>query len=190
MRNRRKAIGDIRLDHPPAAPPALVNEHLQGIVRRPSRAEPKLTGRNPASRPARARSSPRPARSGPGPGESKAAAARPHTPLPDETPRGQRTIPAFFHAAPARRAAGRRRTLDRGQDDLVNAGAPLLLRTRPTPAAERPFGRPCIQRMDLARDQPWPPVKHMLQARTGSAGTPARSLRGGTSHLGTHRAPP
>src|SRR2546428_100638 len=41
MRNRRKAAGDVRLDHPPAAPPALINEHLQGIVRRSSRAEPE-----------------------------------------------------------------------------------------------------------------------------------------------------
>ena len=50
MRNRRKAIGDIRLDHPPAAPPALVNEHLQGIVRRPSRAEPETGRRKSASK--------------------------------------------------------------------------------------------------------------------------------------------
>src|SRR5437762_5667628 len=41
MRNRRKAVSDVRLDHPPAAPPALINEYLQGIVRRPPRAEPE-----------------------------------------------------------------------------------------------------------------------------------------------------
>jgi hypothetical protein len=33
MRNRREAAGDVRLDHPPAAPPALIDEHLQGVVR-------------------------------------------------------------------------------------------------------------------------------------------------------------
>jgi site-specific DNA recombinase len=41
VRNRGKAVRDVRLDHPPAAPRALVNEHLQGIVRRPPRAEPE-----------------------------------------------------------------------------------------------------------------------------------------------------
>ena len=41
VRDRRKAGSDVRLNHPPAAPPALINEHLQGIVRRPSRAEPE-----------------------------------------------------------------------------------------------------------------------------------------------------
>jgi site-specific DNA recombinase len=33
VRNRRKAVGDVRLYHPPPAPPALIDEHLQGIVR-------------------------------------------------------------------------------------------------------------------------------------------------------------
>ena len=41
VRNRRKTGGDVRLDHPPAAPPALIDEHLQGVVRRPPRAEPE-----------------------------------------------------------------------------------------------------------------------------------------------------
>jgi site-specific DNA recombinase len=41
VRDRRKAGSDVRLDHPPPAPPALVNKHLQGIVRRPLRAEPE-----------------------------------------------------------------------------------------------------------------------------------------------------
>src|SRR6476659_7309418 len=40
-RNRRKAIGDIRLDHPPATPPGLINEHLQPIVRTTFRTEPE-----------------------------------------------------------------------------------------------------------------------------------------------------
>ena len=43
MRNRRKTIGDIRLDHPPATPPGLINEHLQGVVRTALRAEPERT---------------------------------------------------------------------------------------------------------------------------------------------------
>ena len=41
MRDRREAGSDVRLDHPPAAPPALVDEHLQGVVRRALRAEPE-----------------------------------------------------------------------------------------------------------------------------------------------------
>ena len=41
MRDRRKTAGDVRLGHPPAAPPALINEYLQGVVRRPLRAEPE-----------------------------------------------------------------------------------------------------------------------------------------------------
>jgi hypothetical protein len=40
-RNRRKAVSDVRLYHPPAAAPALIDEHLQGIVRRSPRAEPE-----------------------------------------------------------------------------------------------------------------------------------------------------
>jgi hypothetical protein len=41
VRNRREAVGDVRLHHPPAAPRLLVHEHLQGIMRRPPRAEPE-----------------------------------------------------------------------------------------------------------------------------------------------------
>ena len=41
MRNRRKTVRDVRLNHPPLALPALIDEHLQGIVRRPLRTEPE-----------------------------------------------------------------------------------------------------------------------------------------------------
>jgi hypothetical protein len=41
VRNRGKAGSDVRLDYPPAAPRALLNEHLQGILLRPPRAEPE-----------------------------------------------------------------------------------------------------------------------------------------------------
>ena len=41
MRNRRKAVGDIRLNHPPPTPPGLINKHLQGFVLTPFRAEPE-----------------------------------------------------------------------------------------------------------------------------------------------------
>ena len=38
VRNRLETVGDVRLDHPPPAPPGLIDEHLQGIVRRAPRA--------------------------------------------------------------------------------------------------------------------------------------------------------
>src|SRR6201993_2549188 len=46
-RNRRKTIGDVRLDHPPFALPGLVYEHLQRIVCRSLRAEPKTARQKP-----------------------------------------------------------------------------------------------------------------------------------------------
>jgi len=46
MRNRRKAVGDIRLDHPPPAPPGLIDEYLQGIVRRTPRTEPEAASQH------------------------------------------------------------------------------------------------------------------------------------------------
>jgi DNA invertase Pin-like site-specific DNA recombinase len=39
--NRLKTVGDVGLHHPAATPPALIDEHLQGIVRRPPGAKPK-----------------------------------------------------------------------------------------------------------------------------------------------------
>ena len=58
VRNRLEAVGDVRLDHPPATPPGLIDEHLQGVVRRPPGPEPE-TNRAACRprRPARARSS-------------------------------------------------------------------------------------------------------------------------------------
>ena len=41
MWDRLKTVGDVRLDHPPSAPPGLVNEHLQGVVRCPPRPKPE-----------------------------------------------------------------------------------------------------------------------------------------------------
>ncbi len=40
-RDRLEAIGDVRFHHPPLTPPGLINQHLQGIERRPFRAEPE-----------------------------------------------------------------------------------------------------------------------------------------------------
>jgi hypothetical protein len=44
VRNRLKTTGDIRLDDPSPLPPRLVNEDLEGIVRRPARAKPERAG--------------------------------------------------------------------------------------------------------------------------------------------------
>ena len=77
MRNRRKAVGDIRLDHPPAAPPGLIDEDLQGIVRRPLGAEPERARQQVGLEDRLEHDlAPPPARSGPEPQESTTAAAR------------------------------------------------------------------------------------------------------------------
>src|SRR3954454_24385867 len=34
-------VGEVRLDHPPPALPRLIDEDLEGVVRRPSRAKPE-----------------------------------------------------------------------------------------------------------------------------------------------------
>jgi len=41
VRDRRETGSDVRLDHPPTARHALINEHLQGIVRRAPGPEPE-----------------------------------------------------------------------------------------------------------------------------------------------------
>ncbi len=75
--NLLKTRGDVRLDDPPLAPPALIDEHLQGIVRRAPRAKAKrarIKGR--PRRSAQRRSSQPPARCDREPRESTTAAAR------------------------------------------------------------------------------------------------------------------
>ena len=44
-----KAAGDLRLDHPPAAPPVPIDHDLAGVVRRPPRADPETARQKPAS---------------------------------------------------------------------------------------------------------------------------------------------
>ena len=197
MRNRRKAIGDVRLDHPPATPPALIDEHLQGIVRRPPRAEPEtnrqeirledrlehdlqrglhdpVTNRGNRKRP---------------------LLTRRRTRLGDIDPaRGQRTIAAFPQLAgqlteqPVYAAL-----LDLGQGDLVDARRAVIPAHRDPRAPQNVTAADLvIQRVEsppgigLGR-----PVKHMLQGTDRiSRDTPDRPRSGGTSHDGTHRAPP
>ena len=197
MRNRRKAVGDVRLHHPPAAPPALIDEHLQGIVRRPPRAEPEADqSACPLRRPARARSSPRPARSGHEPEESKAASARPAHPAWDITPCARAAddsgLPlSSLASSPSSRSMPYSSTAARVI--LSMPGAPLLAAHRSPRAPQHiPAADLVIQRVEpppgigLGR-----PVQRMLQGTDRiSRDTPARSLRGGTSPPGTHRAPP
>ena len=196
VRDRRKAGSDVRLDHPPAAPPALINEHLQGIVRRPSRAEPEAS-RQEVRLEDRLEHDlhARPARSGPGPKESKAASARPQrTRLRDIDPaRGHRPIAAFPQlAGQLTEQPVYAVLLDLGQGDLVDARRAVI------PAHRDPRAPQNVPAADLViqRVEPPPgiglgrPVQRMLQGTDRISRDTGRSLRGGTSLTGTHRAPP
>ena len=196
-RNRRKAVGDIRLYHPPAAPPALIDEHLQRIVHRPPGPEPKR-GRQHVSLEDRLehdlqrrlhdpvtnrRNGKRPSRT--------VRAAR----LGYEHPPGrQRTVPALPQfAGHLIKQPGHPVLLDPGQSGRVNTWRAIVA------AHHHPRALKHIPAMDLVcqRVKPSPgiglgrPVKRMLQSTDRiSRDTPARSQSGGTSLTGTHRAPP
>ena len=80
--------------------------------------------------------------------------------------------------------------------DLVQGGAVdtrcavVACAPRPTPATGRLCARPCpTARETVARDRPWPPGTACV---AGHAPCPAErtSAVGGTSRIGTHRAPP
>ncbi len=197
MRNRGKAARDVRLDHPPAAPRALVNEHLQGILLRPPRAEPEadrqeacledrlehdlhrglhdpVTDRRNRQRPLLARRRAR---------------------LRDIDPaRGQRAVAALLQfAGQLAEQPVYAVLLDASQGDLVDARRAVI------PAHRDPRAPQDIPAADLViqRVEPPPgiglgrPVQRMLQGTDRiSRDTPARSRSGGTSTTGTHRAPP
>ena len=109
-------------------------------------------------------------------------------------PGGQRTIrPSFSSAGQLAEQPGDAVLLDRGQGDLVDARrAVVRAHQRPRAPQHIPAADLVIQRVEppsgigLGR-----PVQRMLQGTDRiSRDTPARSLRGGTSRPGTHRAPP
>ena len=195
VRNRGKAARDVRLDYPPAALPALIDEYLQGIVRRPLRAEPEtarqeirledrlehdlhrglhdpVTNRRNRQRP---------------------LLARRRTRLGNIDPPGrQRPVPVLLQlASQLIKQPGHPVLLDSGQGDLVDARRAVI------PAHRDPRAPQHIPAADLViqRVEPSPgiglgrPVQRMLQG-TDRIPRYRRSLRGGTSTNGTHRAPP
>src|SRR6266568_2225188 len=193
MRNRRKAAGDIRLNHPPAAPRALIDEHLQGVMRRPLRAEPEAARQEirledrlehdlhrglhdpVANRRNRQRTLLRSPRLG-----------------YQHPPGRQRPVPAFLQlASQLIKQPGDPVLLDSGQGDLVDARRAVI------PAHRDPRAPQHIPAADLViqRVEPSPgiglgrPVQRMLQG-TDRIPRYRRSLRGGTSTNGTHRTPP
>ena len=191
MRDRRKAVGDVGFHHPGPAPEGLIQQDLQGVVRRALRAEPKAarqkTGlkdrlehdlrrrlHDPVTdsrnrqraplRPARLRDK-HPA------GGQRAVAAIPQI-------RGQ-LIKQPVHAV----------LLNHGQSGPVNARrAAVTAHLLPRPLQDIPAVDLVEQRMEpppgigLGR-----PVKRMLQ---GADPVPTDSRQGGPSRNGTHQPLP
>ena len=147
---------------------ALIDEHLQGIVRRPPRAEPEAARQeSPPRRPARARSSPRPARSGREPEESTAACCSLLPGLGISTRRAGsgRPAPVLQLAGQLAEQPGHPVLLDLGQGDLVDARRAVVAAHRdPRPPQDVLAVDLVIQRMEppfgigLGR-----PVQRMLQ---------------------------
>jgi site-specific DNA recombinase len=195
VRDRGKAGGDVRLDHPPAALPGLIDEYLQGIVRRPPRAEPEAARqevrledrlehdlhRGLHDPVANRRNRERTLLRGPR--------------LRDQHPPGrQRPVPALPQfAGQFVEQPGHPVLLDSGQGDLIDARRAVIAAHRdPRAPQDITAADLVIQRVEptsgigLGR-----PVQRMLQGTDRiSRDTPARSRSGGTSHDGTHRAPP
>ena len=193
VRNRGKARGDVRLDHPTATLPGLIDEYLQGIVRRPPRAEPEAARqeirledrlerdlhRRLHDPVANRRNRQRPLLRGPR--------------LGDQDPPGrQRPVPLLPQlAGQLIEQPGDPVLLDSGQGDLVDTRRAVI------PAHRDPRAPQHVTAADLVipRVEPSPgiglgrPVQRMLQGTDRITDHP-RSRRGGTSLTGTHRAPP
>ena len=194
VRDRGKAGRDVRLDHPPAAPPALIDEYLQGIVRRPPGTEPEAARQEVRLEDRlehdlhRGLHDPVPDRR-----NRKRPLLVPHTRLRDVDPaRGHRTIPALLQfGSQLTEQPGNPVLLDSGQGDLVDARCAVVTAHRDPRAPQN------ITAADLVvqRVEPPPgiglgrPVQRMLQGTDRITGHP-RSRSGGTSLTGTHRAPP
>ena len=158
MRNRRKAIGDIRLHHPPPTPPGLIYEYLQGIVLAPLRAEPETARDEVRLEIGSSTIFTQLARSGHAPKESITVACSVVSGLGIYT----RRAGSGRYAPPSIRwtvhpGAGRRRT---------PSTRPVVPRCRvrrhwcaprPTHATGRLCDRPCPATHEtVARDRPWP----------------------------------
>src|SRR5215470_10603178 len=194
MRNRRKTVSDVRFHHPPAAPPALINEHLQGIMRRPPRAEPE-TGRQEIRLEDRLEHDLHRGLHDPVP--DRGNRKRPLLPrwrarLGYEYPPGRlRTVPAFPQpSGQLIEQPDNPVLLDGGQGDLVDARRAIVRAHRDPRAPQNVTAADLV----IQRVEPSPgiglgrPVQRMLQGTDRIRRH--RPLRGGTSRHGTHRAPP
>ena len=191
-RNRRKTVGDVRLHHPLTPPPGLIDERLQRVM-----------GTAPGTEPERARKEirleyrlrhqfPRGLHD---PVAHRRDRQRPllhRAGLGDEHPtRRERTIAAFlqFHGQFVEEA-GNPVLLDLLQGDSVDTWRAVVAAHRDPPAPQDVPARDLVHQ----RVEPPPgiglgrPVERMLQGTDRIRGR--TSPVGGTSHLGTHRAPP
>src|SRR5271157_242059 len=185
---------DVRLHHPPATLPGLINEHLQGVVRRPPRAEPEAA-RQEVRLEDRLKHDLR--RSLHDPVTNSGNRQRPlliRARLRDEyPPGGQRPVPAFPQlAGQLIKKPGHPVLLDGRQGGLVDARR-AVIRAHLDPRAPQN-----ITAADLViqRVEPTPgiglgrPAQRMLQG-TDRIGRdiPARPRRGGTSTNGVSPQP-
>ncbi len=181
VRNRLETVGDVRLDHPPATPPGLIDEHLQGVVRRAFRAEPETARqRSRLRRPARARSSSPPARSGHGPSGSTAVAVLAARLRDEHPPRRQRPPPPLPQIrGQLVEQPGHPVLLDIGQGGRVDARrAVVAAHLSPRPPQHVPAVDLVVQRVEstpgigLGR-----PVQRMLQGTDRVTASPTRGGR-------------
>jgi len=193
VRNRLETVGDARLDHPASSPPSLINEDLQAACAARPGGTRTSTPACRLRRPARARSSPQPARPGREPPGSTVAAV----PLPRGLAKNTRR--AGSGRTPSAVPQIRRQLIEQpGHPVLldVNQGGPVDTCSAAVTAHVDPRPLEDVPAIDLVpqRVEPSPgiglgrPVKRMLQGtdRIRHSG----STSGGTSHSGTHRAPP
>ena len=190
MRNRRKAVGDVGFHHPAAAPPGLIDEHLQGIVRRAPRAEPE-TARQEIRLEDRLEHDLRGSLHDPvADSRNRQRPLLVRTRLGDEHPPGrQRPVPPLpqFRGQLAEQP-GHPVLLSVRQADMVNASsAAVAAHILPRPVQHVPAADLVEQRMEPScRVGLGRPVKHMLQ---GSDSVPTDSRQGGPSRdSGTHQS--
>jgi site-specific DNA recombinase len=193
VRNRGKAARDVRLHHPPPTPPGLINEHLQGIVRRPPRAEPETARQEVRLEDRLEHDLHRGLHDPVANGRNRERTLLRGPRLRYQHPPGrQRPVPALPQlAGQLFQEPGDPVLLDSSQGDLVDARRAVV------PAHRDPRAPQNIAAADLVIQRVEPtsgiglgrPVQRMLQGTDRVPGY-RRPLRGGTSLTGTHRAPP
>ena len=195
MRDRRETGSDVRLDHPPAAPPALIDEHLQGVVRRAPGTEPEAARQEVRLEDRLEHDLQRGLHD---PVADRGNRQRPHLVRPglgyQHPPGGHRPVsPLPQLAGQLAEQPGNPVLLDLGQGDLVNARSAVVT------AHHHPRTPQDVTAHDLVHQRMEPPpgislgrpVKRMLQSTDQiDRDTPGRPRSGGTSLNGTHRAPP